>query len=68
VLGLGLMGCLRLGAVLAFLDGWVVAWDLPLLWVSTMVRVRVWRKMSIRVRLGFGDDGFGMFVDDDDDI
>lgn len=68
VLGLGLTGCLRLGAILAFLAGWDVACDLPLLRVSTMVRVRVWRKMSIRVRLGFGDDGFGMFVDDDDDI
>jgi hypothetical protein len=52
VLGLGLMGCLRLGAILAFLDGWDVAWDLPLFLVSTMVRVRVWRKMDIRVRVG----------------
>ena len=41
VLGLGLTSCLRLGAILAFLDGWDVAWDLPLLRVSTMVRVRV---------------------------
>jgi hypothetical protein len=52
VLGLGLTGCLRLGAILAFLAGWAVAWDLPLLRVSTMVRVRVWRKMDIRVRVG----------------
>jgi hypothetical protein len=52
VLGLGLTGCLRLGAILAFLAGWDVAWDLPLLRVSTMVRVRVWRKMDIRVRVG----------------
>lgn len=51
VLGLGLTGCLRLGAILAFLAGWAVAWDLPLLRVSTMVRVRVWRKMDIRVRI-----------------
>lgn len=42
VLGLGLTGCFRLGAILAFLDGWDVAWDLPLFLVSTMVRVRVW--------------------------
>jgi hypothetical protein len=41
VLGLGLTGCLRLGAILAFLAGWDVAWDLPLLRVSTMVRVRI---------------------------
>ena len=51
VLGLGLTGCFRLGAILAFLAGWDVAWDLPLLRVSTMVRVRIWRKKWI---LGLG--------------
>ena len=52
VLGLGLIGCLRLGAILAFLAGWDVACDLPLLRVSTMVRVRIWRKkLDIRVRV-----------------
>jgi hypothetical protein len=58
VLGLGLTGCLRLGAVLAFLDGWDGAWDLPLLRVSTIVKVGwfvdeslgLWTKMNIRVR------------------
>jgi hypothetical protein len=52
VLGLGLTSCLRLGDILAFLDGWDVAWDLPLFLVSTMIRVRVWRKIDIRVKVG----------------
>ena len=52
MLRLGLTICLRFGAILDFLDGWDVAWDLPLFLVSIMVRVRVWRKMDIRVRVG----------------
>jgi len=41
VLGLGLTGCLRLGASLAFLaDFWVEVWAFPLFLVSTIFRVR----------------------------
>lgn len=39
--GLGFVGCLRLGAILAFLEGLALDGAFPFFLVSTMARVRV---------------------------